>query len=245
MYLKILLSILTVNLFASCLFAQPAPVIESVASNFNRPVKVTHANDSRLFVAEIGGKIKVVKNGIVNNTPFLDIGDKINDPEWAGIYSIVFHPNYQINGYLYVMYVLKGKTEVQISRFQRAGNQDSDIASSNETPILTIPYTDVLGGHRGGDMAFGKDNYLYISTGDNGPGDRGVPGDPENNSQNTNKLFGKILRLNVDSPSPADNILQKIWAWAYVIHGDLALTKKQEISGLEITGRTDGKKLTY
>ncbi len=111
------------------------------------------------------------------------------------------------------MYVVKSRFEINISRFKRVGGADSDLAdASSENIILTIPYTEVVGGHRGGDLAFGKDNFLYISTGDNGPGSRGVMGDPELNSQNSNLLFGKILRLDVSSTSPADNILQKIWA---------------------------------
>lgn len=194
--------------------AQPSLALEAFSSGFTRPVKVTHGYDSRIFVAEIGGKIKVIKNGIVNhNQPFLDISSKMNDLDWAGIFSIAFDPEYQSNGFFYVMYVVKGKFEINISRFERIGGPDSDLASaSTENIILTIPYTDVLGGHRGGDLAFGKDNFLYISTGDNGPGSRGVMGDPEMNSQNPNLLFGKIIRLDVRSNAPTENILQKIWA---------------------------------
>lgn len=193
-------------------FAQLQLAIEPIASGFTRPVKVTNASDSRLFVAEIGGKIKIVKNGATLSQPFLDIAPKINDPDWAGIFSIAFPPDYQASGFFYVMYVVKSKTEVQISRFSRqAGNADLADANS-EVKILTIPYEDVLGGHRGGDMAFGKDGFLYISTGDNGPGSRGVPGDPNNNSQNMSKLFGKLLRLDTGSPAPGDNPLGKIFA---------------------------------
>jgi len=199
-------------LLGGILLAQPPIVIEDYLSGFTRPVKITHAYDSRLFVAEIGGKIKIIKNGSILPTPFLDISSKINDPDWAGIYSIAFDPNYLSNGYFYVMYVVKSKFEVQISRFQRSGDATSDVASSIETPILTIPYTEVLAGHRGGDMAFGKDNQLYISTGDNGPGTRGKTGDPENNSQNMSRLFGKILKINPDNPPTAENATQSIWA---------------------------------
>lgn len=212
---KILLLSFVLQLFFSILsLSQPIPVLQPYLSGFTRPVKATHAYDSRLFIAEIGGKIKVVKNGVVDhNNPFLNISSKMNDLDWAGIFSIVFDPNYQTNGYFYVMYVVKSKFEINISRFTRVGGAESDLANaSSETLILTIPYTEVLGGHRGGDMAFGKDNFLYISTGDNGPGSRGVMGDPELNSQNSNLLFGKIIRLDVSSTSPADNILQKIWA---------------------------------
>ncbi|MDR6805413.1 glucose/arabinose dehydrogenase [Dyadobacter sp. BE34] len=192
--------------------AQLNLAIEPVASGFTRPVKVTHASDGRLFVAEIGGKIKIFKNGAVLSQPFLDIGAKINDPDWAGIFSIAFPPDYQTSGFFYVLYVVKSLTEVQVSRFSRqAGNADLADANS-EVKILTIPYGNVLGGHRGGDMAFGKDGFLYISTGDNGPGSRGVPGDPDNNSQDMGKLFGKLLRLDTGSPSPGDNPLGKIFA---------------------------------
>ena len=192
--------------------AQINPAIEQFVVGFTRPVKVTHAGDDRLFVAEIGGKIKIVRNGATLPATFLDIGSKINDPDWAGIFSIVFSHDYQVSGFFYVMYVVKSLTEVQISRFSRsAGN--ADVADPNsEVKILTIPYENVLGGHRGGDMAFGKDGFLYISTGDNGPGSRGVAGDPDNNSQNMGKLFGKLLKLDTSSPTPGDNPLGKIFA---------------------------------
>ncbi|MHA4739909.1 PQQ-dependent sugar dehydrogenase [Dyadobacter sp. MSC1_007] len=195
----------------SC-FAQINPAIESFVSGFTRPVKVTHAGDDRLFVAEIGGRIKIVRNGAILPAPFLDIGGKINDPDWAGIFSIVFASDYQASGSFYVMYVVKSLTEVQISRFSRSA-ANADLADPNsEVKILTIPYENVLGGHRGGDMAFGKDGFLYISTGDNGPGSRGVAGDPNNNSQNMGKLFGKLLKLDTSSPTPGDNPLEKIFA---------------------------------
>lgn len=163
-------------------------------------------------MAEIGGKVKIAKNGAVLPQPFLDIGPKINDPDWAGIFSIAFPPDYQTSGFFYILCVVKSKTEVQVSRFLRqAGN--ADVADANsEVKILTIPYEDVLGGHRGGDMAFGKDGFLYISTGDNGPGSRGVAGDPNNNSQNLGKLFGKLLRLDTSAPAPGDNPLGKTFA---------------------------------
>ena len=212
---KVLLLFLILLFFTKVsVSAQPKPVIVPFASGFTRPLKIVHAGDSRLYVAEVGGKIKVIKDGSpIHNPAFLNITSKINNVEWAGIYSIAFHPNYETNGYFYVFYLVKDKFEGQLSRFKRSGNASSNIADdASETPILTIPFTDVDGGHRGGDMAFGKDNHLYVSFGDNGPGGRGAIGDPEMNSQNMNKVFGKVLRIDVDSPSPGDNILQKIWA---------------------------------
>ncbi|MDP7513044.1 MAG: PQQ-dependent sugar dehydrogenase, partial [Candidatus Marinimicrobia bacterium] len=51
--------------------------------------------------------------------------------------------------------------------------------------------------HNGGHMEFGPDGYLYISVGDGGKW-----GDPYNNAQNLGNLFGKILRINVDTGDP-------------------------------------------
>ena len=58
--------------------------------------------------------------------------------------------------------------------------------------------------HNGGDLAFGPDGYLWISTGDGGGG-----GDPEGNGQNPETLLGKVLRVDIDRGStytiPLDN----------------------------------------
>tara|TARA_R110002124_G_scaffold165547_3_gene332916 strand:+ start:750 stop:2441 length:1692 start_codon:yes stop_codon:yes gene_type:complete len=194
--------------------AQPEVIIVPYATGFSHPTKITHANDSRLFVTENTGKVKIIKNGIVLNTPFLDLSDKINNPVWAGIYSMVFDPNYETNGYFYVMYVVKDgpiekKYEVQISRFSRNGDANSDIADPEEYKILNIQYTDVLGGHKGGDIVFGSDGQLYISTGDNGPGSTG---DPNNNSQNMGLLYGKLLKFDPNNPPSPTEALDHIWA---------------------------------
>src|SRR5688572_14792328 len=87
--------------FTNSCFAQINPAIESFLNGFTRPVKVTHAGEDRLFVAEIGGKIKIVRNGATLPASFLDIGSKINDPNWAGIFSIAFAPDYQASGFFY------------------------------------------------------------------------------------------------------------------------------------------------
>lgn len=214
--------------FLNFVEAQPHVVISPFVSGFTRPVKVVHASDSRLFVAEIGGKVKIIKNGNILNTPFLDIASLINDPTWAGIFSITFAPNYQSSGHFYIMYVIKNSTAIQISRFSRSSG-DADLADiGSEVKILTVPYEDILGGHRGGDLAFGKDGYLYISTGDNGPGSRGVTGDPQNNSQDPAKPFGKMLKVDINNANPATTVqilalgLRNPWRFSFDrTNGDL------------------------
>jgi glucose/arabinose dehydrogenase len=219
--LKINLLMLKKLLFSMLLIAgippghcisQPTPILENFISGFTHPVKVTHANDSRLFVAEIGGKIKIIKNGVLLTEPFLDIGNKVNDPEWAGILSIAFAPDYQTSGRCYVLYLPKNSLQVQLSLFQTTSDNTDKADENSEVKILTIPYGDLADGHRGGDIAFDKDGYMYVSTGDNGPGSRGMIGDPGNNSQNLGVLFGKILRLDPGTSALVENPLSKIFA---------------------------------
>jgi glucose/arabinose dehydrogenase len=200
----------------------PTLTTQSFITGFTRPTDVKSAGDSRLFVAEIGGKIKIVSNGLVLSTPFLNIATKVNHPDWGGIYSLAFHPNYAQNGKFYVLYVRKPDSFMQLSQFSRS-MIDSNQANSAETPILTVPYSSPTG-HRGGQIAFGADGYLYITTGDDADGGRGVIGDPNNNAQNLGLLFGKILRININGPlpyaipatnpyqTPGDNIPDEIWA---------------------------------
>ena len=66
-------------------------------------------------------------------------------------------------------------------------------ASVTRTPIISIP-TASESNHNGGQLQFGPDGHLYISTGDGGGG-----GDPFETGQNLNALLGKILRID---PAP-------------------------------------------
>ncbi len=62
-----------------------------------------------------------------------------------------------------------------------------------DSELIILSYDQPYTNHNGGDLAFGADGYLYISSGDGGCG-----GDPDNYGQNTLSLLGKILRLDID-----------------------------------------------
>lgn len=200
----------------------PILSLKLVQAGFNRPTDIKSANDNRLFVSEIGGKIKIIKNDTLLSLPFLDISAKVQDTAWAGIHSFAFHPNYLQNGRVYVLYIRKPDNVVQLSQFSKSLNPNR--ADTTEIRLLTVPHR-LTTGHRGGSLSFGPDGYLYISTGDDSDGGRGVTGDPLNNAQNLSKLFGKMLRIDVNgNPGmyaiPADNPFQtandsipdEIWA---------------------------------
>ena len=189
---------LTLLLLCLCYLISAQNVqIELFATGLTSPVNIKHAGDDRLFVAERTGYIRIANiDGTVNSTPFLDIGTRVtNNGGEQGLLGIAFHPNYSSNGYFYVNYINNSENTV-ISRFTRSTSNTAD--SNSELILLTI--TQPFSNHNGGDMAFGNDGYLYISTGDGGSG-----GDPQNNGQDLTSLLGKILRIDVDNTDPGKN----------------------------------------
>lgn len=136
------------------------------------------------------GAFALSENGVLLARPFLDITNRVSCCGERGLLSVAFPPNYATKNYFYVNYTnVAGNTVV--ARYRLTNNPN--IADPNsEQIILTVqqPYAN----HNGGQLAFGRDGYLYI-----GMGDGGSAGDPQNNAQNPASLLGKILRIDVES----------------------------------------------
>lgn len=169
-----------------------------IASGFSAPIQVTNAGDGthRLFVVEQTGKIRIVKNGSVLSTPFLDLTGLIVCCGERGLLGLAFHPNYASNGYLYVDYTRASDGATVIARYRVSASNANQVDPASALVLFTIsqPYTN----HNGGQLLFSPvDGYLYI-----GMGDGGGSGDAQNRAQNTGSLLGKILRLDVDHGSP-------------------------------------------
>lgn len=149
-----------------------------------------------LFVVERGGKIYAFENDddVQEKSLFLDISDIILNSGEQGLLGLAFHPNFEQNGYFYVIYVSKDQVST-LSRFSVGGDIIEGADESSEKKLLELkqPYAN----HNGGQIAFGPDGYLYISLGDGGG-----TGDPMNNAQDRTNLFGTISRIDVDSGEP-------------------------------------------
>lgn len=166
--------------------------LEPVAMGFQQPLEVVDAGDDsgRLFVVEKEGTIRIVVDGEVIKTPFLDITDRVGSGAYEqGLLGLAFAPDYAESGLFYVNYTdLSGNT--MVARF--AVTDDPNVADpSSEMAILrqAQPHPN----HNGGHIAFGPDGYLYIGLGDGGSG-----GDPQGNAQRLDTWLGKILRIEVD-----------------------------------------------
>jgi glucose/arabinose dehydrogenase len=164
--------------------------------------------DTRLFVVQQPGTIRIIDNGALRSGNFLDITSLVNfDGQEQGLLGLAFHPNYSANGKFYVNYTRSSPSrQTVIAEFQTSAS-DPNVADPNSERIL-LTVSQPSPNHKGGQLVFGSDGFLYI-----GLGDGGGEGDPLNNGQNLSVLLGKMLRIGVDPPFtgslqyaiPADN----------------------------------------
>ncbi|AZA83064.1 cadherin [Chryseobacterium lactis] len=185
----------TIIIFSSLIVNAQSINLEEFATGLTSPVEITNANDSRLFVVQQNGIIKIVQpNGAINSTNFLNISSKILFGGERGLLGLAFHPQYSTNGYFFVYYN-NTAGNVVVARYT-VNATDPNIADPNsEKILLNIPKP--FDNHNGGSIHFAPDGKLWIITGDGGSG-----GDPNNNAQNKNAFLGKMLRIDVDATGP-------------------------------------------
>ena len=174
---------------------EPALTTQPIA-NVSSAVYITHAPGDlqRVFIVQLNGRVRIVKNGLLLTTPFLDISSQVTTGGERGMLGLAFHPNFQQNGYFYVRY--NNSAGHVIARYT-ASTTNPDVANtSSAQTILTYPKSST--NHNGGWIDFGPDGFLYTSLGDD---------DNFANPQDiTSNLHGKILRIDVNGDDfPTDN----------------------------------------
>lgn len=169
--------------------------LRTVVQGLTQPVSLTTApGDSRLFVVEQPGTIRILEGGVLAPTPFLDLTDRVGSagPE-QGLLGLAFHPDYAQNGRFFVSYTgVDGSSTVE-ELSADPGASEADPATGSLVLRVEQPQPN----HNGGHLAFGPDGMLYL-----GLGDGGGEGDPEVNGQDPATLLGTILRLDVDGEAP-------------------------------------------
>jgi glucose/arabinose dehydrogenase len=169
------------------------------ATGFSAPIAFEQdpSDPATQYVAEQRGVIRVVRGGVVQATPFLDISSLVLCCSERGLLGLAFPPDYGASGRFYVNYTRAGDGRMVVARYRRSVNplvaesQGVRLVWSTGEDSIRHPFSN----HNAGCLAFGADGYLYVAQGDGGSG-----GDPENNAQNPNELLGKILRIDVGVP---------------------------------------------
>jgi glucose/arabinose dehydrogenase len=190
----------TIVLLGAAVSASPAVAqlrLVPYVSGLDRPVAFAqHPSDPSIqFVVEQVGRVRIIRNGVLLPTPFLDISSDVISGGERGLLGIAFPPNYAISGRFYVNFTRYPDAHTVVARFTRSADplvatrsSRFDLRWSTALDHIPQPYAN----HNGGCLEFGPDGTLYIAVGDGGSGN-----DPHNLAQNTSSLLGKILRVDV------------------------------------------------
>jgi len=200
---------------------------ETFVNGFQSPLAFVQDPTDRSvqFVVQQGGRIRVVRNGSILSTDFLNLTGSIVSGGERGLLGLAFAPDYATTGRFFVNFTNPSGHTV-IARFRRSANPlvaDSasrfDLLLGGTQRFIVQPFAN----HNGGHLAFGPDSFLYIGLGDGGSGN-----DPDHRAQDPNTLLGKMLRIDVSVPDsdnagysiPPDNpftganpALDEIWAF--------------------------------
>ena len=162
-----------------------------VANGLTNPTAMALAPDGRIFVCEQGGALRVIKNGVLLPTPFLNL--TVDSAGERGLLGVAFDPNFVSNQLVYVYYTVPTPAHNRVSRF--IANGDVAVGGS-ETILMELPNLSTATNHNAGAIHFGLDGDLYIAVGDNANG---------NNAQSFSTVFGKMLRITSTGAIPTDN----------------------------------------
>jgi len=162
-----------------------------VGTGFTQPVFLTAIPDGsgRVLIVQQNGLIRILDpaTGTVAGTPFLDVSTQTTTDGERGLLGLALAPDFNATGTFYI-FMTDPAGRIQLRRYRTfaANRNQADPATMDQIFDLAHPANN----HVGGWMEFGPDGMLYVALGDGGGA-----GDVPNNAQNTNVLYGKLIRI--------------------------------------------------
>ena len=183
---------------------------EAWVSGLSSATAFVQAPDGRLFIAEQGGALRVVKNGALLAPPFATIG--VDAAGERGLIGVTLDPAFANNGFVYVHSTRSDGSGVSHNRVSRLTASGDVAAAGSEVALVDLPNLSSATNHNGGALHFGADGKLYVAVGDNATPSK---------SQDLADPFGKLLRFNDDGSIPNDNpfyatqsgLARAVWAY--------------------------------
>lgn len=199
-----------------------------VATGLDRPLGLAAypGQAGTFLVIEQAGRVRVLRNGAIENRDFLDLRGEIASGGEQGLLGMAFAPDFPSSRRVFFSFTNRSGDSV-IARFRASADASLtaepgsrfDLRWSDGRRSIAQPFTN----HNGGHMAFGTDGLLYVGLGDGGSGN-----DPDHRAQDPRSLLGKMLRIDVSVADghetgyrvPPDNpfvsrpgVLPEIWAF--------------------------------
>ena len=170
----------------------PPGFVEVTTAGLTSPTALAVAPDGRIFVAQQGGSLRVIKHGALLPSPFVSLS--VDSTGERGLLGVAFDPDFVRNQYVYVYSTTSvAPIHNRVSRFTASG----DVAlAGSEQVIFELDPLSTRTNHNGGALHFAPDGTLFIASGENGSGP---------NAQSLANVLGKILRINADGSIPTDN----------------------------------------
>lgn len=198
--------------------------------------------DDRIFIVERAGLIRILRGGVLETEPFLDLSDEVSTGgSEQGLTALAFHPRYRDNGRLFVFFTdVTGDSQV----FEyRASPDNPDLADPRSgRRILELEQDHAA--HQGGFLLFGPDGYLWVTIGDGG-----IPKgetDSRRAAQDPSNWYGTVLRLDIDAATPyaippdnpfADGVGGSPEVWAYGLRNPWRLTIDEGLAYISDVGQ--------
>ena len=170
--------------------------VEAYGDSVTDGTTMAFAPDGRLFVGQLGGTVRVIKDGVLLGSPFHQAAvDHPADTD-RGLLGVCVDPDFASNGYVYIYFTNPSPAPHNCVRRLKASPPSSDVSDGTETAIVDLENLGSDTMHNGGGIQFGGDGMLYLAVGDNAVAAF---------AQSLSSRFGKLLRYNADGSIPSDN----------------------------------------
>jgi glucose/arabinose dehydrogenase len=205
---------LLISTAATVRAALPAGFQDTLIASVAAPTALAFTPDGRLLITTQTGQLRVVQNGTLLATSALNLSASICTNSERGLLGVAVDPGFASNRFVYLFYTFKkfgvceqNTAKSPVNRVARFVLPASNVIDRTTEVVLVDNIPSPNGNHNAGDLHFGKDGFLYVTTGDGGcdyAGNSGCAG-ANNASRDPNVLAGKLLRITRDGRIPADN----------------------------------------
>jgi len=224
--------------------------IEIVAEGLQFPWSLAFLPNGDMLITERPGRLRIVRNGVLDPAPIPGV------PEvWfrgrGGFLDVRLHPDFESNQLVYFTYTKPNEDATLGAMAMGRGRFDGQRLTEVEDIFVAHPWVD-RSGHMGSRLAFDKEGYVYMSTGDLSIVNPTATPQEENPAQDLSNHAGTIVRLHDDGRVPSDNpfvdtpgALPEIWSYGH--RNVQGLTVDPESGELWATehGPSGGDELNY